>query len=39
MTSWSRGPAATHAQLTYPEEDQLKVASSNPSQVASDPET
>lgn len=26
---WSRGPAATHAQLTYPEEDQLKVASSN----------
>ena len=39
MTSWSRGPAATHTQLTYLKEDQLKVASSNPSQIASDPET
>ena len=39
MTSWSRGPAATHAQLTYLKEDQLKMASINPSQIASDPET
>ena len=38
MTSWSRGPAATHAQLTYLKEDQLKMASINPSHSCRDQE-